>query len=814
MKNEDAADELTNSSILDNNSGAAAAQKTNIVTGLSATEAKARLGRDGPNEIPEKKRHPVLAFLHKFWGLSAWMIEIIALLSLVLHKYTDLAVALSLLLVNAILSFLQEERANAAVDALRQRLRVSARVLRDGIWGTCPARELVRGDIVRVRSGDFVPADIQLCDGALEIDQAALTGESAEVGKKTSDTVYSGSIVKEGEATGTVVATGSKTYFGRTTELVESAHPKLHIEEVVSRVVKWLFLIVGSLVAMAVVVSLLEHLKLLDILPLSLVLLMSAIPVALPVMFTVSMAVGSIALARKGVLVTRLSAAEDAANLDVLCADKTGTLTLNRLSYAGALPQPGFTEESVIREGALASNSANADPIDLAFLHAAHERALTNTSDSLVSFTPFSAKTRKTQAIINRAGHQVRIEKGALRTIAGDSGLSPSVIAALEDQAAKAAEKGFRAIAVATGEGDEPLRFVGLALLEDSPRPDSANLIRELQSLGVSVKMLTGDALAVAQEIARQLGLGEITRAPALRAAKESSGAQVRELAVASSGYAEVFPEDKFLIVQSLQSAGHVVGMTGDGVNDAPALRQAEVGIAVSGATDVAKSAASVVLTTEGLSGIVDLVTNGRAIYQRVLTWIVNKISRTILKAGFVVVAFLITGKFVISALGMVLIVFMTDFVKIALSTDNVRPSQKPETWNIGPLVRTAVVIGVLMLIEALALLGYGWQRFGLASSPGQLQTFTFQTLLSFALFSIVSIRERRPFWASRPSIILATALTADGVVGLLIGYFGLAELRPVKLTESALIIGYALICSLGINDFAKLLLMRRRTAI
>ena len=811
MKNEDAAGAPTSSSTLDRNSAAAAAQKTDAVTGLSATEAKARLDRDGPNEVPEKKRHLVLAFLHKFWGLSAWMIEIIALLSLVLHKSADLAVALSLLLVNAILSFLQEERATAAVDALRQRLQVSARVLRDGIWGICPARELVHGDIVRVRAGDFVPADVQVRDGALQIDQAALTGESAEVGKKPSDTVYSGSIVKEGEATGEVVATGSKTYFGRTTELVESAHPKLHIEEVVSRVVKWLFLIVGCLVAVAVIVSLLEHLKLLDILPLSLVLLMSAIPVALPVMFTVSMAVGSIALARKGVLVTRLNAAEDAANLDVLCADKTGTLTLNRLSYAGALPQPGFMEETVLREGALASNAANADSIDLAFLHAASQRGLANSGDSVVSFSPFSAKTRKTQAIINRSGHRLRIEKGALRTIAADSGLSLSAIAALEEQAAKAAEKGFRVIAVATAEDGKPLQFVGLALLEDSPRPDSASLIHELQSLGVSVKMLTGDALPVAQEIARQLGLGDITRAPALRAAKQSNGARARDLAVGSSGCAEVFPEDKFLIVQSLQSAGHVVGMTGDGVNDAPALRQAEVGIAVSGATDVAKGAASVVLTTEGLSGIVDLITNGRAIYQRVLTWIVNKISRTILKAGFVVVAFLITGKFVISALGMVLIVFMTDFVKIALSTDNVRPSQKPETWNIIPLVRTAAVIGLLMLAEALALLGYGWHRFSLADNPGQLQTFAFQTLLFFALFSIVSIRERRPFWSSRPSIILAAALTADGAVGFLIGYFGLAELRPIEFRETTLIFGCALICSLGINDIAKLLLVRQQ---
>ena len=788
----------------------AALPDTDPATGLSATEAQARLQQDGPNEVPEKKQHPVRLFLSKFWGLSAWMIELIAVLSLALQKYTDGAVALALLLVNAVLSFLQEQRASAAVDALKQRLQVGARVLRDGTWGTCAARELVRGDVVRLRSGDFVPADVRLVDGAVQVDQAALTGESAQAQKAAGATVFAGSIVKDSEATGIVLATGARTYYGRTTQLVESARPKLHIDDVVSRVVRWLFAIVGTLVAIAIAASLAEHISLLDILPLSLVLLMSAIPVALPVMFTVSMAVGSVELAKKGVLVTRLSASEDAANLDVLCADKTGTLTFNRLTYSGATPQPGFTEDDVLRDGALASNAANADPIDLAFLNAAKTRALLSGDEKVLSFMPFSAATRRTQATISRDGRSTRIEKGALHTIAADTGLDAAATKALEDQAAEAAAKGFRVIAVARAEDGRPLRTVGLALLEDAPRPDSPALIRELQSLGVSVKMLTGDALPVARQIAQELGLGEIARAPDIRAAMKAGGERAAAVETTSGGYAEIFPEDKFLIVQGLQSAGHVVGMTGDGVNDAPALRQAEVGIAVSSATDVAKGAASVVLTTEGLSGIVDLIKGGRAVYQRVLTWIVNKISRTILKAGFVVVAFLFTGKFVISALGMILVVFMTDFVKIALSTDNVRPSQKPETWNIGPLVRIAVVIGLLMLIEALALLAFGWQRFDLAQHPGQLETFTFQTLLYFAICSILSIRERRAFWHSRPSLTLSAALGADAVAGLAIGYFGLAELKPIPLQQTAFIVGFALVTSLLANDAIKTVLMRR----
>ncbi len=783
---------------------------SNAKTGLTKVEAQTRLARDGANEVPEKKRHPLVNFIRKFWGLSAWMIELIALLSLVLHKYADLWVALSLLVINAVLSFLQEQHASAAVELLRHRLQVTARVLRDGIWSTGTARGLVGGDVIRIRAGDFVPADVQIIDGTLEVDQSALTGESRPVHKTNDDILYSGATVRDGEATAVVTGTGARTFFGRTTELVESAQAKLHVEEVISRVVRWLLLIVGTLVAITIVMSLAEGLRFLDILPLSLVLLMSAIPVALPVMFTVSMAVGSLTLARKGVLVTHLNAAEDAANLDILCADKTGTLTFNRLTFAAALPQPGFTEEDVILDGALASSEANADPIDLAFLHAAHTRKLLTGAEKILSFTPFSAKTRRTEAIAECNGRQLHVAKGALRTIAEAAGLNAAALTALEARANEEARKGFRALAVARGEKDGPLQLVGIALLEDAPRPDSKHLIRALQDLGVTVKMLTGDALPVAQQIARELGLGAIVRAPDLRAAKGASDRQASTLAVGSNGFAEVFPEDKFLIVKSLQDAGHIVGMTGDGVNDAPALRQAEVGIAVSGATDVAKSAASVVLTSEGLGGIVDLVEIGRAIYQRVLTWIVNKISRTILKAGFVVVAFLFTGKFVISALGMVLLVFMTDFVKIALSTDNVRPSQAPETWNIIPLVRVAALLGLLMLVEALGLLAFGWQRFGLAGNSGVLQTFTFQTLLFFAIFSIVSIRERRAFWASRPSATLAIALLADACAGIAIGRFGLAELRPLPAAETALAFGYALICSLGVNDLVKRLVVAR----
>lgn len=783
---------------------------SNPETGLTSAEATARFDRDGPNEVPEKKSHPFLRFAGKFWGLSAWMLELIVVLSFILDRHADFAVALALLVVNAVLSFFQEQRASSAVTALRRRLQVTTRVLRDGLWQAISARRLVAGDMLRLRSGDFVPADAVIVDGKIKIDQSALTGESGELNKIVSDPIYSGSIVRQGEATAVVVGTGTQTYFGRTTQLVESAQPKLHIEEVIARVVKWLFVIVGTMVALTLAVSIFQGLPLLEILPLSLVLLMGAVPVALPVMFTVSMAIGSIELARRGVLVTRLSAAEDAANMDVLCADKTGTLTANRLSLTGVLPQAGFTENDVIRDGALASNEADQDPIDLAFLRAAGERNLRSANDRILSFVPFSPDTRRTEAVIDSGDGHVRVMKGALRTVGQAAGAGLPALESLEARAQQEVQKGYRVLAVARASGGEPPQLVGLALLADSIRPDSRQLIAELRAIGIAIKMLTGDALPVAREIARQLGIGEIARLLHRGSADARPEPGAAETIRKFDGLAEIFPEDKFVVVKSLQTDGHVVGMTGDGVNDAPALRQAEVGIAVSGATDVAKGAASVVLTTEGLAGIVDLVTNGRAIYQRVLTWIINKISRTIMKSGLVVIAFLVTGKFIISALGMVLVMFMTDYVKIALSTDHVRASRKPESWNIAPLVKLAAFIGLLMLAEALGLLAIGWHWFDLGKHPGELQTFTFETLLFFAIFSILSIRERRSFWASWPSATLAAALVLDGCAGILIGIYGLAELHPLQINRIAFVFGYALVFSLWINDLIKVMWFKR----
>lgn len=781
--------------------------------GLTLAEVAARRKEHGYNEVIEAKGHPVIQFLRKFWGISAWMLELIMVLSAVLGKYSDLAVVSGLLVINAVLGFLQERRAAGVVEALRRRLQVNARVRRDSSWQVIPARELVPGDIVRVRSGDIVPADVKLSSGTVSVDQSALTGESVDVDKGIGESLSAGSIVRRGEGNGVVLLTGAKTYLGRTTQLVRDARPKLHIEAVVAKVVRWLFVIVGALLLVVVILSLTRGAALVEVVPLILVLLMSAVPVALPVMFTVSMAIGSKELAHRGVLVTRLSAAEDAATMDVLCVDKTGTITMNQLVVTGVAATGSTSEADVLFAGALASQEANQDPIDLAFLAAAKKRGIFESRAAVkpISFAPFDAQSRRTEAIVEQSGLRLRVMKGAVRTVAEACGLQPAAISALETQTRTSALKGYRTLAVARGPETGTPTLVGLVALYDPPRSDARQLITALLELGVQVKMLTGDALAVASEIARGVGLPNIQRVADLKAAAAQPGKEAVDLLANVDGFAEVYPEDKYIVVQHLQAAGHVTGMTGDGVNDAPALRQAEVGIAVSAATDVAKGAASVVLTEPGLTNIVTLVEQGRAIYQRVLTWIINKISRTILKAAFVAIAFVVTGKFVVSAFAMLLLVFMTDFAKIALATDRVRPSRKPETWNIGGFVSVAVVLGIAMVAEALLLLWVCWSRFGLASHDDALYTFSFLLLLYLAVFSVVSVRERLRFWATRPSKVLAGALLADALTGTGLTFLGLPGLLPLPLWQTLVILGYAMISCLVVNDALKVAMIRWR---
>ena len=459
---------------------------------------------------------------------------------------------------------------------------------------------------------------------------------------------------------------------------------------------------------------------------------------------------------------------------------------------------------------------ANQDPIDLAFLAAARERHIFDAMDAVtpISFKPFDAQNRRTEAVVEQRGQRFRVMKGAVRAIAETCGLQPSEIEALEARVQESAAKGYRTLAVARGAETGVPELVGLVTLYDPPRPDAQQLIATLRDLGVSVIMLTGDALAVAREIAKGVGLLDIRPVAEIKANNAKTGTAMGDVLAGADGFAEVYPEDKYIVVQRLQAAGHVTGMTGDGVNDAPALRQAEVGIAVSNATDVAKGAASVVLTEPGLTNIVALVEQGRTIYQRLLTWIINKISRTILKAAFVAIAFVFTGKFVVTAFAMLLLTFMTDFAKVALATDQVRPSKKPETWNIGGFIAVSVVLGLAMVTEALFLLYLSWSRFVLATSDDALHTFSFLTLLYFAVFSIVSARERRWFWATWPSKTLMAALTAELLVGSGLTLAGIPGLAPLPGWQMVTILSYAIVACLVVNDGLKVAMIKWRVPL
>jgi H+-transporting ATPase len=788
-----------------------AATETDLRSGLSSASAGDRLRRLGPNEVPEKKTHPLLLVAKKFWGLTAWMLELILGLSLALRRYPDAVIVAILLLTNALVSLLEERKAASAVDALKKELRINVRTIRDGAWTVVPAREIVPGDVVRLRAGDLVPADITVADGSLAADQSALTGESLAVEKDVADLLYSGSVIRRGEATGIVLRTGRETEFGKTVELVQVARPKLHMEEVVTKLVRWLLMIIGGLLALTAAASAIRGMALLEILPLMLVLLLSAIPVALPVMYTVSMAVGARDLARRNVLVTRLTATEDAATMDVLCVDKTGTLTLNELSISQVFPMGPFTEREAVQFGAMASQEADRDPLDLAFIRQARERGWLDPDDAQESFTPFDPAVRKTEAVVRRGSHRFHVMKGAVSVIAKACGLGPEEEKALDLQVGDLSKRGYRTVSVAMDEGGKPA-IVGLVALSDKPRPDSKRMIQELHALGVSVKMLTGDALPIAIEIGRAMGIGDhISRMSDLKDLVKTDPAAALRQMERSDGFAEVYPEDKYTIVRSLQAGLHVVGMTGDGINDAPSLKQAEVGIAVNSATDVAKSAAGVVLTREGLSGIVELVKNGRKVYQRINTWILNKIMRTILKSAFIVGVFLVSGNFVISAFAMVLLLLMTDFMKISLSTDSVRWSRSPDTWNIKAYVRVAAFLGSLMTLESFAALVLGQALWQLRTSDPMVRTFSFEILLFSAVTSIFVIRERRRFWSSRPSRLLLTVMALDVLAGALISTLGIRGLfPPLPVSMTLYLFGWNVGFSLLLNDSVKILILNK----
>jgi len=765
--------------------------------GLSDEDVKQRQTTYGLNEVVEKKQLLVLLFLKHFWGLTAIMLEITILLSFLLQKYIDVYLIGGLMLFNAIIGFIQESKAAKTVQALKQSLQVLVRVLRNTKWQKVLASQLVPGDIIRVRTGDFMTADAKIIDGEAGADQSALTGESMLISKNEGEMLFSGSVIKNGECNAVVTATGVNTFFGKTIQLVQMAKPRLHMEEVVANVVKILFSIVLVFVGLTIVISLLRGETIISMLPLVLILLVTAVPVAMPAMFTVSMAKGSQQLAAKGILVSRLSATEDAATLTTLCIDKTGTITQNKLSVQDIIPDENYTLDDILRYGVLASVAANNDPIDMAFLLKATDNKTDTAGYQQTSFTPFSAAIKRTEATVQKDGKQFKVMKGAYNTIKSLCNLQQSK---LDKEVDGWAAKGFKTIAVAI-QRDNITSMVGIVALVDTPLSDSAKMIKEIKELGVTVKMLTGDALPIAKEIATQVGVGDdIVAASLLRQATGSDGYAI---IIAHNGFAEVLPEDKFTIVKTLQQHHEITGMTGDGVNDAPALKQAEVGIAVKSATDAAKQAASVILLHEGLESIINLITVGRTIHHRITNWVVSKISKTLFTVVYVCVAYIITAQFVVSAFDMVLLLFIIDFVTLTLSTDIVSWSKNPESWKIKPLVKHGFILGMLLIAEALLWLIIGKKYFEL-SDINQLHSFGFASLFFASIFNIFVVRTPTRFHKQPIGKNLLIAIIADIVFACIILSIGLPGFTtlPLIVTGSSLL--YFALCSLIINDWVK----------
>jgi H+-transporting ATPase len=772
--------------------------------GLTASEAKARLQQYGYNEIAEKKINPLLKLLSYFWGPIPWMIEVAAILSAVVHHWEDFWIIFALLLLNAVVGFWQEHKADNAIEALKQRLALKARVIRDGKWTEVEARDLVPGDIVRVRLGVIVPADLKLTEGDyLLADESALTGESLPVEKHVSDVAYSGSIARQGEMNGLVVATGMNTYFGRTAKLVEEAETRSHFQKAVIKIGDYLIVLALALVALIFLVALFRHESMLETLQFALILTVAAIPAALPAVLSVTMAVGATALAKKEAIVSKLVAIEEMAGMDVLCSDKTGTITQNKITVGEVEPFEEFTESDVLLFATLASREENQDPIDDAIIARAKETedlAGALASYKATAFTPFDPTSKRAVAALEGAdGTRFKVAKGAPQAILSLIPDHESLGHRVDEQIDALASRGYRPLGVAKTSGDEHWQYVGLIGLYDPPREDSAETIETAQSMDVKVKMVTGDHTAIAKEIARQVHLGT-TMMPASSFLDKPDREALR-IVEEADGFAQVFPEHKYHIVELLQGKGHIVGMTGDGVNDAPALKKADAGIAVAGATDAAKSAADIVLTRPGLSVIIDAIKESRKIFQRMNSYAIYRIAETIRVLLFITLSILVFNFYPVTAVMIVLLAVLNDGAILSIAYDRTRYSNEPEAWNMRMVLGVATVLGIVGVLASFGLFYLGEHIFHL--SREMIQSFMYLKLSVAGHLTIFVTRTRGRLWSFRPAPVLLGAVLVTQLIATFIAVYGLF-MAPIGWGWAVLVWGYAVAWFL-FNDQVKL---------
>ena len=775
--------------------------------GLTQVEAERRLTQYGPNEIEEKKTNSLLKFLTYFWGPIPWMIEVAVILSGVVRHWPDFFIILLLLVANAVVGFWEERQAGNAIEALKAKLAVKARVKRDGKWVNPAARELVPGDVIRVRLGDIVPADARLLDGdPVEVDQSALTGESLPATRKPGEAVFSGSIIRQGEIGAMVYATGQNTYFGKTAQLVQEAHTVSHFQKAVLKIGNYLIILAVALVAVIITVALFRGDRMLTTLQFALVLTVAAIPVAMPTVLSVTMAVGARLLAKKEAIVSKLVAIEELAGVDVLCADKTGTLTQNKLTLGDPFGVNNVPAEQVILNAALASRADNNDTIDLAVLGGVKDdQALKGYQ--VVHFQPFDPVHKRTEATVKgKDGKTFKVTKGAPQVILELSANAGEVKPAVEKAVNEFAARGFRSLGVARAETDGQWQFVGVLPLFDPPRDDAKATIATARQMGVKIKMVTGDALAIARETAKKLDMGtNILDAGGLGDVKHQETAAVSESIEKADGFAQVFPEHKFHIVDVLQQRGHIVGMTGDGVNDAPALKKADCGIAVSGATDAARAAASIVLLTPGLSVIIDAIKESRRIFQRMNSYAIYRIAETLRVLFFMTLSILIFNFYPLTAVMIVMLALLNDGAILSIAYDNVHYKDQPEAWNMRMVLGIATVLGLIGVAAAFGLFYLGERVFHL--DRAHIQTLMYLKLSVAGHLTIFLTRTRGPFWSIRPARILWLAVLGTQIVATLIAVYGLF-MTPLGWGWALFVWGYALAWFL-LNDRVKLLAYR-----
>ena len=775
--------------------------------GLSGDEAKKRLAQYGPNEITEKKTNPFLKFLTYFWGPIPWMIEIAVILSGVVGHWPDFFIILLLLVSNAVVGFWEERQAGNAIAALKAKLAIKAKVKRDGKWTDPAAREVVPGDVIRLRLGDIVPADARLLAGdPVEVDQSALTGESLPAERKPGEAVFSGSIIRRGEIEALVYATGAKTYFGKTAQLVEEAHTVSHFQRAVLKIGDYLIILAVFLVAVIITVALFRGDPILSTLQFALVLTVAAIPVAMPTVLSVTMAVGARLLAKKEAIVTRLAAIEELAGVDILCSDKTGTLTQNKLTLGDPFTLNGIPADQVILWAALASRAEDKDTIDLAVIGGVKDdQALKGYQ--VVHFQPFDPVHKRTEATVKGGdGKQFFVAKGAPQVILQMAANAGDIKPAVEKAVDEFAGRGFRSLGVARADEEGKWQFAGVLPLFDPPREQAKATIASARQMGVNVKMVTGDQIAIARETARQLGMGtNILDASGLGDTKHHETAASAEAIEKADGFAQVFPEHKFHIVDVLQQRGHIVGMTGDGVNDAPALKKADCGIAVSGATDAARAAASIVLLASGLSVIIDAIKESRRIFQRMNSYAIYRIAETLRVLFFMTLAILVFNFYPLTAVMIVMLALLNDGAILSIAYDSVHYKDKPEAWNMRLVLGISTVLGVIGVVAAFGLFYLGERVFHL--DRAHIQTLMYLKLSVAGHLTIFLTRTRGPFWSIRPAKILWLAVLGTQTLATLIAVYGLF-MTPLGWGWAAFVWGYALAWFL-VNDRVKLLAYR-----